>query len=374
MKRIALPKLVVLTSILGTVFGYGIGVGHYHWPPFAQLYAVKNMLLGWPVGGPYRGEAELLEYAFTEAIIPGEKVFPPIRSLDGIRQANDAIFMTSTLFYEAYENIMVTKVDQLRLDNGATKVIKVEYTLGGRSYTAYAYGEVLVKKKKNKAALIIPGSGENQSHAIYNNDRHNYHYGILDALGADYEIFVVIKPNEDVLAFHDGRAKMNESFIVNWQLNRGSSYSASYITQSLAIAKYLKIEYDVFVVAGLSQGGAAALLCSLQSEPDAAIIASGYSVVSQSKAEWSSFSQIIIPHVAEVLAPAQLMLRLSALKTRYLFTWGTQEIGVYKMEAQEHATCLELKKVENAQCCIHEGGHVFPVDPIRRFLSVITKD
>ena len=110
------------------------------------------------------------------------------------------------------------------------------------------------------AALIIPGSGINQSSRIYGNDPSNYHFGIMEALGSSFNKYVLIKPNEDCLAFHNGRQKLNNGFIINWLLDHEAFYSAHYITSSLAITKFLQDKYDKVVVAGLSQGGAAALL------------------------------------------------------------------------------------------------------------------
>jgi hypothetical protein len=44
-------------------------------------------------------------------------------------------------------------------------------------------------------------------------------------------------------------------------------YSATYLVEALALAKYLGERYEPFGVAGLSQGGEAALLISLQASP-----------------------------------------------------------------------------------------------------------
>ena len=77
-------------------------------------------------------------------------------------------------------------------------------------------------------------------------------------------VYTFIKPNEDFLAWHDGNGKkLSGDFIWNWHLNREGSYSVSYLVQSLAFTKWMKGCFKKTLIAGLSQGGAAAysMLC-----------------------------------------------------------------------------------------------------------------
>jgi hypothetical protein len=360
---------VVGLAALGLSFGYGVGVGFYHWPPFPLLKNAKALYenrIG-RAGGDYRGEKELLQLAFTDPLIKGEQIRPRITSLDGIHEANRSLLLPVERFFEAYDHLEVKDATHLVLDQGATHVLKVTYDLAGTRYDAYAYA-VHASKPSYSAALIIPGSGFNQSSAIYNNDPSNYHFGIMEALGASVAKFVLIKPNEDCLAFHDGKAKINQDFSTNWLLARGASYSAHYITNSLAITKYLQTQYGKVVVAGLSQGGYAALLNSLQSQPHVAIIASGFSVV-DAQVMWSGGNQIIIPGLDQRLSVADMRSRMRPLHTSFLFTYGKDEDGTYKIEANERLTCQYLSTLQNVECRIHKQGHVFPVATIREFLS-----
>lgn len=270
-------------------------------------------------------------------------------------------------FFDAYDHLDVIDAVFLDLNQGATQVLKITYELAGNQYEAYAYA-VDASKSGDGAALVIPGSGLNQSSAIYKNDPSNYHFGILEALGPSLEKFIFIKPNEDCLAFHDDESKLNYDFIVNWLLDQGASYSAHYIVSSLAITKHLQSQYDRVVVAGLSQVGAAALLNSLQSQPYVAIIASGFSVLN-ARVMWADHNQIIIPGLQQRLSVDDIRSRIRALPTSFLFTYGKEETGTYKIEAEEHLTCEYLSTLQNVECRIHEYGHIFPVDIIREFLS-----
>ena len=58
------------------------------------------------------------------------------------------------------------------------------------------------------------------------------------------QIYTLIKPNEDILAWHDGQGhKVHGNYIWNWHLNRAGSYSVSYLVQSLAFAKWMKSKH-----------------------------------------------------------------------------------------------------------------------------------
>jgi hypothetical protein len=118
MRWIKPAVLMVLTTL---TFVYGVGVGHYHWPPFWQIQGAKNtltQLLPEPVV-EYRGEAELLVYAFTDPVAEADLYYPPITDLAGIRRANDRIFMLSQGFETAFEDLQVLEAEQLNRPQGA---------------------------------------------------------------------------------------------------------------------------------------------------------------------------------------------------------------------------------------------------------------
>ena len=100
-------KPAVLMVFATLTFAYGVGVGHYQWPPFWQILGAKNTLthlLPEPVV-EYRGEAELLVYAFTDPVKETDLYYPPITDLAGIRRANDRIYMLRQGFETAYEDL-----------------------------------------------------------------------------------------------------------------------------------------------------------------------------------------------------------------------------------------------------------------------------
>ena len=188
--------------------------------------------------------------------------------------------------------------------------------------------------------------------------------------GRGGDIFTLIKPNEDFRAWHDGKnRKLTGDFIWNWHLNRGGSYSVSYLVESLAFTKWMKECYGETLVAGLSQGGAAALINALQSSPNQAIVSSGLSVIT-AHAEWSGHNQLIgVPGYSELSEPEHIINKLSNTKSNWFFSWGNREIGIYKIEAKEQRTANVIGQLPNVTISIHEGGHVFPKQAIKQFLA-----
>lgn len=184
-KRWIKPAALMVSAAL--VFTYGVGVGHYQWPPFWQIQGAKNtltQLLPEPVV-EYRGEAELLAYAFTDPVAEADLYYPPITDLAGIHRANDQIFMLRQGFATAFEDLQVLKAEQVNRPQGAVPVVGVRFEYQDRELEAFAYGRLPpVCEGNNAASLIIPGSGLNQSLGIATGDKANYHHGILDALNA----------------------------------------------------------------------------------------------------------------------------------------------------------------------------------------------
>lgn len=360
-------RAFAISTLCFLVFAYGVGVGVYQWPPFAFLKQAVEPSRSPPGELPYAGERELLRFAFTEPLIDGDLIYEPVTTLEGIRQANLSILFPFEQFSTTYARLIITSASRTSLNAGRDQILKVSYLIDGKTFEAFAYTPK-VKYDSDAAALIIPGSGKNQSSAIYLKDPGNYHFGVLEAIGDGAAKYVLVKPNEDFLAVHDGTSKLNEDFIIPWLFDRGASYSAQYIANSLAITKYLQRNYEKVMVAGLSQGGGAAFLNALQSHPDAAIISSGFSTISE-KADWSGFRQIIIPGFKKDLDLEAVRLQVEKSETRFLFTYGKRERGTYKIEAEDATTCKFFAKTHNVSCEIHESGHEFPSEIIKDFLA-----
>lgn len=232
-----------------------------------------------------------------------------------------------------------------------------------------AFSYLIKGSKPNKAIFVIPGSGLNQSTEILTNNKNNYHYPINTMLKQlDYDSYIFIKPNEDILAFHNSQFKINESFFVNYLLNKGYSYSAHYINQSIAFTYYLKKTYSEVILIGLSQGAIAALLNSLKTNVSNAVIASGYTVLSD-EILWSDHNQIIIPNYQNIFSKSQIKKDIRNSDTNYLFTYGLQDNGPLYLDAYFGYTCNFFSELPNVSCYIHKKGHKFPTSKIVSFLE-----
>lgn len=372
-------RVLCVVAIGGIFFAYGLGVGHYRWPPFGLIYEAKTTVTqSLRASSPiteYLGEQELLQYAFTDPLSETDLYYPPITSLEGIRDANQRIFMLRNDFETAYRDLVVLGAQQVVRPVGVQPVVKVNFRHQGRDYEAFAYGHLPAScDSRTTASLIIPGSGLNQSLVIVTNDTANYHHGILEALDErGGETFILIKPNEDFLAWHDGKGKkLSGDFIWNWHLNRDGSYSVSYIVKSLAFTKWMQGCYSQSIVAGLSQGGAAAFMNAIQSRPDIAVVSSGTSVLN-SLAEWSGAGTQLhaVPGFGKLSSKDYLFEQLGSSKTQWFFSWGRAETGTYKIEAEERITAKVIEELPNVTVVIHDGGHIFPLVDIRELLETL---
>lgn len=370
MKRHYLAVLVTIGVV--SSFAYGVAVGHYKFFPFGILVTLKSQIDEPRIYQEATLEQQLMQYAFTREAPTTGLIYPAISNSDELYERNNDILTPREDYHQAYDNILIGNAEQLRLSE--IPILRLPFTLNGRRYAAFAYGEAEYpedcESSRTSAALIIPGSGNNQSLGIYENDSSNYHYGIIEALNSLDRVLVQIKPNRDARAWHNGAGmRVYGDFVYNWQLRMGGSYSVSYLVEALALMKYLNRCNERTVVAGLSQGGGAALFVALQASPSQAIVSSGYSVLSR-KVHWAGFSQLMGVPGSEIIASTDgfiSSLRNSA--TSYLFTWGRAENLYFREEAQNAHTASLLHQVPNALGVSHDGGHIFPVNEIVNFLT-----
>jgi len=311
----------------------------------------------------YDRNREIFQHAFKKRMLEYQ-LYPPVASLEEVSEHLNSMYLPVESFYGAYEAL------QLIGDNRTGKTFRVDYKLADRNYSAYSYRRDAAtgSAERSCAALIIPGSGKNQSTAIFNKDTANYHGDILNVVEPKCDSYVLVKPNEDFLAIHDGKRKLSYDFILRYLLNKGGSYSAHYLAGSLAITKYLKKTYDQVYVVGLSQGGEASLFNALQSRPTAAVVASGFSLFTE-EVDWAGFKQLIIHGLRRKYDNERIYQEIERSPTRYLFTYGRRETGTYRIEAEEKLVCNQFGSLVNVECFVHDGGHSFANEKVRRFIE-----
>jgi hypothetical protein len=158
-------RVVLGVGLLVAVFCCGVAVGLRHWlPPCVFSHATGPAAVeAQPVPNDtstakvapavqatvdaspsdasqeYRGQEELLQFAFTDPLIVGQQIHPPVTSLDGIYEANFALELPVESFFDAFDALAITAGSTILLDDGATEVLRVTFRLAGREYDAYAY-------------------------------------------------------------------------------------------------------------------------------------------------------------------------------------------------------------------------------------------
>ena len=309
------------------------------------------------------------ENQFVSPIIanPALLKYPPVKNNEELNHRINKLIVDIDSIEFAYENIKIESFEKKE------KILEIRYTYKGKKDTVFAFLKTALKQLSNTVGvLVIPGSGINQSTEIYNknNTGQNYQSNIDDIYNYYGDVFILVKPNEDFLAIHNGEKKIAESSYVNYLINVGSSYSAYYFIQSLALSKYIKNKYEMMYITGLSQGGYVALLNSLQSNPQKSVIASGYSILLDNPHQ-SGHNQFILPGLSNFFNKEKIKNNIMSSNTDYLFTYGKQEYGIYGREANEFLTKDYYSELENVTVNSHKGKHVYDSISTVRFLNKI---
>lgn len=356
-------RVLIAGLVLGCAafaFAGGLWIGIYQPPIYHRLRALKRSVAGTDETPKSSGQ-RMMESAFTDPLIAGQ-LNPAVSSIAEAAARLRDYDVDVALFPNAYRDLTVTAANH----NGDR--LAINYALGGRTYVGHAYASA-ASPPRQCAVVIVPGSGPNQSSEIFAGRPENYHGAIVPAIRDVCDPYVFVKPNEDFVAIHNGVRKLNYTAIVASLLNRGSSYSAHYIINALALVKHLQGSYRYVVPMGLSQGGDAALNVALQSRPAGAVIASGFSIYDE-QMTWANLEQVIIPGAYRNFN-ARVRAEVAGSPTRFFFTSGADELVTWGLEAETRATCTFLANLPNVTCTIHPGIHEFPLTEVRSFLQTL---
>jgi hypothetical protein len=301
---------------------------------------------------------------FTASISKLDKLrYPPVKDYEMLCNRINSFKVDLDGFDVAYRKIKLLP----SFTEGHIFILPFEYK--NRVDTVFAYFKPALNKDAKKTGInMIPGSGINQSSAMFYSLRNNTQKNIDDFAQKYGDVYILVKPNEDFLAIHNGIKKIDEVAFVDHLLNHGSSYSAYYLIQSLALSKYIRSRYEQLYVFGHSQGGSAAVINSLQCYPDKAVIASGYSAL-MDLPYMSGFNQIIIPGYSKNFTSKYVKKQIKEMRTQFLFTWGQQETGIYGVEGRQKLTAKYFADLPNVKCHVHSKGHVYHDLVIADFLE-----
>ena len=209
--------------------------------------------------------------------------------------------------------------------------------------------------------LIIPGSGANQSYITawgtgYNASLCNVNIH-LSSLG---DCYTLTKNNEDYRAIRFNHNKINTFNLENILNGADRNSGINYVIQAISLVKYLKNNYKKVIVLGLSEGGYASLLTSLESEPDGSIVSSGYSIMYDYDPYFTTEFNRTFGYTFNSTNRNQIKSTISSKNTNYLFSYGINEgIQLFNIENVYDSTVnfLNSNKVSKSKNFI---GHAYP--------------
>ena len=369
-------KIISYIFLFITIFLYGYSVSKYRVFPAKYLSEVKEGFMNL-VGKQKKPLNHLRIDRFNE--LDGNFfIYDFVDDIPKLEKVNNDIFISVNMFNNIFQKINIIDSEEIILKNSKTNIVKINYKINNKKYSAFAYGILPNLCKKNVSSLIIPGSGQNISNKIIQNDINNHHFGIYNLLNKKIKFnYVFIKPNQDALAWRSNKnQKVHEKEYIYWHNNRGGSYSLSYISQSIAFHKWMKTCFNKTILVGLSQGGSAVLINSINSNPDYAIISSGYSSIkNKNNFKEINESDLVlkrlsnVPNFYELTELDELYKILYSSETKWFFSWGKNDVGRFREEAIQRKTANKIEKLNNVTTVIHDGGHNFPLTDIDEFLS-----
>ena len=299
---------------------------------------------------------------FTQEMID-EQLYAPVTDVFAIHKKIDPMLVSPASLDRAYENLTVLE------QRVSGHISIVEYRLENQRYTAYAYykGNGLSATAARTAFILMPQTGSNVASNIFYQHEGNGYQDIMKELLGVGDMFVCVRPDEDFLAIHNGKRRLELTFVTDYLINKGGSYSGHHLINTLAVTKWCQANYRKVILLGWSQGGYTAFLNSLQSHPASAVIASGYSILFDTLYP-SDEQQVVIPGLFRIYSKQNVFNIISRSGTKYLFTYGKKEDGIYGREARERLTCSFLSKLPSVTCAIHDEGHIIQRDIVLPFL------
>jgi hypothetical protein len=330
-----------------------------------------------------------------DSLAPGNwYLHSPITSVTDIQNHLDSVFpFNYTHFKGSYKRIQVNQEMEYESSLNSTfnyyynsmqgayfqfdPIMKLNFALDGiSSETYFTYTPSVNSSDCKIAYLIIPGSNSNQTtEIIRGSGYHNLNGYTHNQLKNQGDVFILCKPLEDfrALCWNKKRLQTDDYYTPGPSLyvyatlrDRGTPYGLNYLIETFALIKKLKEKYDKVVVLGCSQGGFASLLTGLESQPDAAIICSGYSVQfdNVSENQQSLVNLFGLNFVTTYTNFYVTQLIRTRLNTQFYFGYPDQENTVYQAEHDTKITETNFGSLEHVHYLYNYNYHSFPPDSV----------
>jgi hypothetical protein len=235
------------------------------------------------------------------------------------------------------------------------------------------------------AILIIPGSGINEGTgvAIYNPTDYHNSVCTIASFSRNYgDVYTFCRPNDDFASIWtsvlpNSRKKMNYDALTSKTNLNGKNWASNCYIQINALTKHLKSKYKKVIVIGLSAGSWGAFFTALQSEPDGAQIASGYSINFNDLTYIYTSNQLHFDGLFTSHPIDSIRKTLANSSTQYLFSYGSSDpVQHMSTENSLHTTQNFFNTPDtlgNLSYFYNFSTHRFPCEALDTFYTRIKK-
>lgn len=277
-------------------------------------------------------KAQSIAWAFNQPIYSTDTslsnyLYKGVYNLSQLDSAYQRFVFTSNECYGSYSGISISG----NISPCAGNAFELNFSLNNKNSSTYFYK--VDTGMKSTAIFVIPGTGNNQSSQILSDVPANYHnyyngvyYGLPESTLKHGDMYLYIKPNEDIRAIRYGSFKLSEPNLYPVLTNRGTSYTSNLFIECFAIVKYLKSKYRKVIIYGLSQGGTTSMITAVETDPDASLVCSGYSTTWDTAFYASGPSGLIQDSIFNVYSSENIKDSMTLNPGYYFYSWGSADV------------------------------------------------
>ncbi|MCC7029480.1 MAG: hypothetical protein IT257_04175, partial [Chitinophagaceae bacterium] len=241
-------------------------------------------------------------------------------------------------------------------------IMKLPFMLNNKSDTAYtAFTPSALNGDCKTAIFLIHGNGVNTTTYLLQGAGYACTYCNVKNTCLQFgDVYTYCKPNEDWRAIYWNKKKLND-YAYNYCEAIGHNYGTNYLIETIALVKALKSKYERVIVMGLSEGGYTTLLNLLNTEPDGAVVAAGYSINFDIYLPSQFLLSNRFGNIPQNYTRDSVKARIATLQTNTLFTYGEGDnVELMDPEHDFHYTQNFLNN--NSKCSFYYNfnTHTFP--------------
>lgn len=247
-------------------------------------------------------------------------------------------------------------------------MVELPFVLNGKQGKTNALLDTSSSPTSNDAFVIISGTGDNQLTriAVNPNDYHNLNCEVRYHLKQKGDVYIVGNANEDNRAIHFNKKKLGRyypsmpTFLHNYLNNTQQSMGINHLIETIALIKYLKTRYEHVYILGLSSGGTEALWVSLLTQPKAALISSGYSVLFDTDSTFQTINGYFYGNCMNYFLKDTVKKYINQGNTHYFFTQALGDIAIFRQDSAGNHTPGFFAGNPKTQFYSNYYHHAFP--------------